>query len=112
MDLNCERATIYQNTPVTARKEHQCDACDETIAPRSRYHRIKILFDGSWDTILRCVRCEEIHAHLVSLLKDYDEWPNDRLNCGHTYEEMHGEGPPEDIAALAFALPSDRIKEP
>ncbi len=67
-------------------------------------------FEGHWDTVKRCQRCEKIHAHLVEERSESDEWPNDRLDCGHGYEEMHGgEAPPDEIAALAFALPGDDL---
>jgi hypothetical protein len=110
MDINCEPCTIYDKKTPTARKPTQCQACDETIPAGAKYTRVGILFEGHWDTVKRCQRCEKIHAHLVEERSESDEWPNDRLDCGHGYEEMHGgEAPPDEIAALAFALPGDDL---
>lgn len=107
MDLDCEPCTIYDKTTPTARKPTRCQACTETIPAGVKYTRVGILFDGSWDTVKRCQRCEAIHAHLVSLRTENEEWPRDRLDCGHSYVRVHGCEPPDEIAALAFALPSD-----
>jgi len=65
------------------------------------------VFDGTADTVKRCERCEAIHAHLVDLcLYDGERWPDEQLNCGKSYEDEWGECP-EEIQALAFALPGE-----
>ena len=111
MDLDCEPCTIYDKTTPTARKPTLCQACSETIPAGVKYTRVGILFDGRWDTVKRCQRCEAIHAHLVGLrgrgANWGSEWPNDRLDCGYSYKEVHDCEPPDEIAALAFALPGD-----
>lgn len=110
MDEGCEPATLYTKRRVSAIKDRPCQACGEIIPKHHIYVRVGILFDEEWDNIFRCLRCEAIHEHLVSLIEPGDGvWPNDRLDCGHTYEEMHGGSPPEEIEALAFALPGDEV---
>lgn len=102
--------TVHRNECVTARKSHVCSACREPIAPGHRYHRIFTVFDGSTDTIKRCLRCERIHAHLVGKCMretDGESWPDERLNCGEVYEDNWGEEPPDHIAALAFVSGAD-----
>jgi hypothetical protein len=102
--------TVYTNECVTARKAHVCCACGEGIAPGHRYHRITTIFERELNTFKRCLRCEYIHAHLVSLCDKhtYGEcWPDERLNCGEDYQENWGEAPPEEIAALAFVSGAD-----
>lgn len=89
-----------------ARKPHRCCACNETIQVGHRYHYSFEIFDGSADSWKRCARCQLIYEHLVAVLP-YDEAPDYELNCGHTYEEVHGEPPPDEIAALAFLSPGD-----
>lgn len=90
-----------------SRVTHKCDACSETIPIGSSYTKVTKIFDGIVERIRRCVRCELIYEHLRGLPRDYDEFIDDRLACGHTYEERHGCPPPEDVASLAFALPDD-----
>ena len=100
-----EYYALYNETCPKARKEHTCSACGETIAPRQRYYRVALVFDGSASTVKRCARCQKIHEHLRDL--GSDSWPDERLNCGHDYEDMHDVPPPPEIAALAFALPGE-----
>lgn len=87
---------------VKARKQHKCRACGETIPAGHRYERHSSLFDGQWYSCKRCLRCVAIFEHLQSRETGWDCGPDWELNCGHTYEEMHGEPPPEEIARLAF----------
>jgi hypothetical protein len=105
-----EQYDVYHETQVTARKEHPCSACVEAIPPRTSYWRVTWVFDGSAGGVKRCNRCQAIHKHLRKLCaaRDYDLWPDERLNCGLTYEDEWGDLP-EEIEALAFALPTDPI---
>lgn len=113
MDYCTETATLYTKKGAFASKDLRCDACRETIPKHHRYMRVGILFDGSWETVVRCLRCDAVHVHLVELHYQRrrsgweDEWPSDRLDCGHEYKEVHGQAPPDEIAALAFALPGE-----
>lgn len=102
-DVYCERR-------VMARTPHRCDACGETVAPRTTYWRVTLVFDRSAETVKRCERCQAIHLHLRTL-GDYGVWPDERLNCGEEYEQHWGLAPPAEIAALAFALPSEVLAE-
>jgi len=106
---DCEPYSVYQKTRRRARKAHKCGACHETIRPGDSYMVVSIVFDGTAETIKRCARCEAIHDHLVGLcLADGERWPEERLNCGESYEDEWGECP-EEIQALAFALPGEDI---
>ena len=97
---DCYRS--YEELLRRARKEHCCDACKETIRVGDRYARIFIRdSDGQADTIKRCLRCQELHEHLRSLAPG-ELWPAERLDCGEEYADHWGDGPPEDIAKLAF----------
>jgi predicted RNA-binding Zn-ribbon protein involved in translation (DUF1610 family) len=100
-----EQYSIYDETTRLARKEHVCSACQEPIRVGDKYVRVFILHDGGKEHLKRCARCQKIHAHLRGL--DDDMWPDERLNCGEEYENHWGEKPPDDIAALAFALPGE-----
>jgi hypothetical protein len=102
-----EYYAVYDETCPTARKEHTCAACGEVIAKRQRYYRIALVFDGAASTVKRCVRCQRIHEHLRKSDTDGHRWPDELLNCGHEYEDAHGVAPPDEIAALAFALPGE-----
>lgn len=108
MNLDCESVDVYSNKMHTARKEVSCSACCENILVGQRYFREAALFDGEWIVTKRCLRCERIYQHLCLLAKASEGgWPDSSLRCGHSYEEVHGEAAPAEIAALAFALPSD-----
>lgn len=100
---------VWSDRWVTARKEHRCAACGETIAPSHRYHVTFYVFDGSAHQTKRCERCETIFAHLSDRMEDPEEFCDERLACGHEYRERWGEEPPPEIAALAFWLPGDPL---
>lgn len=53
------------------------------------------------------MRCQRIFDHLVERGSHCDMYPAQRLDCGETYQDHWGEDPPEEIAALAFALPHE-----
>ena len=100
---------VYNERRVKARKPRPCDACKETVPRGVHYWRVATLYDGRWTTINRCWRCQKIHLHLRDrgdATPDY-LWPDERLNCGEEYRDHWGDDPPEEIAALAFALPGD-----
>ncbi len=93
-----------------ARKQHECDACHVAIQPGHRYHYDFVVFEGEAESCKRCMRCDAIYRHLVKVCPNdaFEETtPGWKLNCGHTYEEIHLCAPPPEIAALAFALPGE-----
>jgi len=99
---------VYDEREPRARKEHRCKACGETIRIGDRYANVKVVFDGTAETIKRCLRCQRMHEHLRTLGDRRDRlWPDEQLNCGEEYEEHWGKKPPDEIAALAFALPGE-----
>jgi hypothetical protein len=100
---------VYEEIGRTARKPRRCSACNETIRPGNKYIYVAMLYDGEWSNVTRCLRCQRIHDHLKSRCRDsHDQlWPNERLNCGESYQAIWEEDPPEEIAALAFALPGE-----
>jgi hypothetical protein len=104
--------TVYSENQVRARKDHTCQACWECIPKGTPYWRITWVFDRSAGGVKRCVRCQAIHLHLRKLCreKDYEMWPDEQLACGLKYEDEWGDLP-DEIAALAFALPTDAIPE-
>jgi len=112
MSMSCddgEPVDVYRVKQVIARKTHQCDACLEpTIIPGKLYTSIGVVWEGTAETIKRCPRCQTIYEHLRKLCPR-GEVPDDRLNCGHEYQERWEVEPPEDIAALAFWLPGDML---
>lgn len=98
---------VYCERPVKARKSHTCSACKDPIAPGHQYFRVSWIFEGKAEGIKRCARCQIIHDHLKDVAAPYDMWPAEKLNCGEEYREHWGVEPPEEIAALAFALPGE-----
>jgi hypothetical protein len=100
-----EYCRVYTNETYRARVEYACCACGATIRPGDYYARVFLVGpDGDSETYRRCGRCELMHAHLVAMCREHgaDEWPDEHLNCGHTYRERWECDPPSEIAALAF----------
>ena len=101
-----EEYAVYSETYPRANKDHRCDACRETIPAGHYYARVSVIYDHQAKTYKRCFRCQRIHVHLRGL-GGYEMWPDERLNCGEEYATEWGGEPPEEIAALAFALPEE-----
>lgn len=101
----------YEITYPRARKPHECCACHEAIRVGDLYARVFVLFDGEKTTYKRCLRCQEMHGKLADILRRNEEWPDEELNCGETYDEHHGEPAPPELARLAFLSPDDAQAE-
>jgi|1185.fasta_scaffold09525_1 hypothetical protein len=87
-----------------------CCACCQPIAIGALYHRTAYLYDGDWEVIERCARCEAMYRILRPLVHKMflgDEVCDDRLNCGHTWRDNFGEEPPVEVQALAFLSPEE-----
>lgn len=95
-----ETYDVYETSYPVARKEHRCEACGHTIYPKEVYAKVRVVYDGTAETIKRCGRCESIHKHLRDLCAGEDMWPDERLGCGLDYEEEWGEKPPSEVVAL------------
>jgi hypothetical protein len=104
-----ESYEVYREREITARIAHTCDACREPIRSGHRYWRIFCLFDGTAETIKRCLRCQATHVHLRALCIESSEamWPDERLACGLKYAEEWESEPPEHVAALALMTGED-----
>lgn len=103
-----EPCTVYSQRLIRARKDHKCDACKETIRRGDLYSYTFAIFEGERETVKRCARCEVIFDHLSGRAHELEDTAVDwHLNCGHTYEEVHDEPPPPEIAALAFMTPAE-----
>ena len=96
---------VYRETFPRSQSPQRCDACDEAIAAGQRFARAAIVSGGRAENVIRCMRCQRIHEHLRNL--DPDAWPEERLDCGTDYEDEWGGPPPDEIVALAFALPGE-----
>jgi hypothetical protein len=106
-----EPVAYYRETRRTARKQHDCCACEIPIQPGHTYWVIATCYDGSVRGWKRCARCQLIHVELRPLCSENDEWPDEKLNCGHTFEENYGCPPPAWMAALAFWQPGDPLPQ-
>lgn len=104
-----EPVAYYRETPRTARKQHECCACEIPILPGHRYWVIASCWDGRVHSWKRCARCQLIHEQLRPLCRENDEWPDEELNCGHTFEQNYDRPPPAWMAALAFWQPGDPL---
>src|SRR5690606_210510 len=104
-----EHYAAYREVRLTARKPHECDACELLIRKGDRYTRIGIVFQGSAETVCRCLRCQFIHEHLREKGGASGMWPAERLDCGETYQDHWDEEPPAFLAALAFWQPGQPL---
>ena len=104
-----EPVAYYRETPRTARKQHECCACEIPIQAGHRYWVIATCWDGRVRSWKRCARCQFIHEQLRPLCAKREEWPDEELNCGHEFEEANGFPPPDHIAALAFWRPGEPL---
>lgn len=99
-DYDYEPTDVQVFEWIRARKPRPCCACQETIVPGQHYHRCKYLYDGEWSSYDHCGRCFRI---VQSLWKTTDGSAIEMgLDCGEVWET-----PPDDVAALAFALPGE-----
>jgi hypothetical protein len=100
-----EVCDVYNERERRAVKDHQCQACKETIRAGDASHcRIFILFEGDEGeprAVIRCLRCQKIHMHLRTLAPG-EMWPDEKLDCGEEYTQHWGKEPPAEIAELAF----------
>jgi hypothetical protein len=109
---DCDPAVVYDENFPRARVDHVCCACSETIRRGDRYARVTMIGERGDKPITwkRCLRCQKIHEHLREVCTREtggEQWPDEKLNCGHEYRELWGKNPPPEIAALAFALPGE-----
>ncbi len=58
-----EGAEVSLVKVITARKEHICCECHETIKAGQKYEQATLLFDGSWMTYKTCIPCQRIRDH-------------------------------------------------
>lgn len=93
-DVDMDGVAVEHSAELTARKEHRCYGCSETIRPGDKHRRTAQLVDGEWSTYRHCRRC---WAMLEALLAEGHESVQWDLNCGEVWEN-----PPPEIAALAF----------
>jgi predicted RNA-binding Zn-ribbon protein involved in translation (DUF1610 family) len=101
-----ETYDVYEERTHRARKPRTCNACEQPIDAGEKYVAVFIVFDGDREALSRCARCQTIHLHLRKK-GDGEMWPDEKLDCGEDYEEHWGEAPPDEVAALAFALPGE-----
>lgn len=94
-----ETYAVYSETVVTARKRHECDACERAIPKGARYCRVATIYDGSVSSYKRCGACQATHEHLRAL--DLETWPDEQLGCGLAYEDEWG-AVPDEVARLPF----------
>jgi hypothetical protein len=93
---------FYQSITRRAKKQHRCEACGLTIQYGERYQYVSYLYEGLFETVKRCGRCETIFRHLQTLI-DTDQVVMERLDCGLDYEEEWEAPPPVELQAAIFA---------
>lgn len=129
MSVDCgdggEPVVVDNQRQMRARKEHQCRACNETIERGHLYVRHTLIYGGTVDETIRCLRCDAIYEQLCKIHRasneanrerarangnygDYDtDWPALALDCGHEFTERWGKEPPPELARLAFLTPAE-----
>ena len=97
---------VWESRDVTARKAHTCMACKEAIEAGATYHRVDSLYEGRWEHWVHCARCWRMYKAIDEHV-DRDLVVDPYLNCGEEWDD-----PPEHVAWLAFALPTDFVNRP
>lgn len=76
MSIDCsdegERIDVDSERTVRARKEHQCDACKETIERGHLYVRHTLIYGGTVGETVRCLRCDAIYQQLVVIHREHN----------------------------------------
>lgn len=103
-DERSESPSVWSEKWRTSKKTHRCRVCGETIQPGHRYHYLSGIWDGRPDEFKHCARCWEIFSCLIAET-DADAVQLD-LDCGEVWND-----PPENVAALAFMIPSEAQAE-
>ncbi len=102
--------TVHRTRIVKARKKHSCVACRETIRKGDRYRYTFQVFDGDSSSFRHCLRCNAMISAIDREQTDPDHTTDAELNCGHTWEDVFEEPPPEEVARLAFMSRDDAQK--
>lgn len=91
-----------------ARVAHRCCACVDWIRAGDRYTYISGVWDGRGSSHKRCLRCSTISDHLSEMASLHGEaQPRIDLGCGHTYEDIFEEHPPDWILGVLLAPPEE-----
>jgi hypothetical protein len=70
----------------TARKEHRCKECRETISPGEKYTHEATVFDGRMESIKTCIGCRRIRDEHFPNGFVYGEMRQDFYECcGYDY---------------------------
>lgn len=65
-DYADETYQVWWQDVVTARKQHVCCECGETIEPGQKYESYRGLYDGYFNTHKTCIPCRDIRDSLCS----------------------------------------------
>lgn len=102
-DFNTEGPDAFTERWRTARAEHECCACRETIRVGDRYKHSSGVWDGNPASFKHCARCAEV---LDILVRENPDGVDLELNCGEVYE---GDNP--RMYELAFMTPEQAQRE-
>lgn len=83
--IDYEPAAVWDERSVRARRPHKCIECAGTIRPGEHYARVGCLFEGSWETLIRCALCYFL-ADAIETLECGDEG---LIPYGGLHEEIH-----------------------
>lgn len=93
---------VWEENVRRSRVDRRCHACfANTIRRGDLYYSVRQLFDGRWECINRCARCQAMFRFLSSQMGSY-EVCDQKLNCGHKWEDNFDELPPVVVQALPF----------
>jgi hypothetical protein len=57
---------LHDITYPCAMFEHECGECGRVIKPGEHYERVRILYDGDWETAKTCLGCWRIRERFCS----------------------------------------------
>lgn len=107
-----EIPTVYRATTPTAKKSHQCEECNRTIAPGEVYEYVFSIWDGHQDTFKTCSHCLALRSYVTSHVPCFC-WAHGNLHddARETLGEYAGELPGLVFGGLRFIVQTNRIRQ-
>lgn len=72
---------VFESTMRTARKQHICYECGETINVGEKYEYVSGLWDGKWDHYKTCLICTKIADDYFDGCRVYGELAESFFEC-------------------------------
>src|SRR5690242_12524167 len=62
-----DHAVIQERSRPKARKQYRCYECRGVILPGETHQYLKSLYEGSWDVVRTCLKCEAVREFIADI---------------------------------------------